>query len=229
VNNPSEHIFRVENVGKYYPSTQSNALREVSVNIPRGEFVGIKGPSGSGKSTLLYLLAGLFTPSSGTVYFNDQPLSKIRDKALYRRRYMGFVFQDFYLYPGFTAIENVIFPNLYQLFVGSNVREKAEKLLEELGIENKKNAPVETLSAGERQRVCIARALLNDPECILADEPTGNLDSANGQTILEMLKKINQVRRTTIILVTHEERVSQYVDRVIHIVDGKIGQPRNNA
>ena len=217
-------LFRVENVGKYYPSTQSHALRDVSVTIPRGEFVGIKGPSGSGKSTLLYLLSGLFTPSSGSIYFNEEPLVGIKNKSLYRRSHLGFVFQDFYLYPGFTALENVLFPNLFQLFIPSNVREKAEKLLEELHIEGKKGAPVETLSAGERQRVCIARALLNDPECILADEPTGNLDSHNGQIILEMLKKINEMRRTTIVLVTHEERVSQYVHRLITIVDGKIGK-----
>ena len=215
-------IFRVENLGQYYPSTQSHALRDVSVNIQRGEFVGIKGPSGSGKSTLLYLLAGIFTPSSGNIYFNDQPLSGIRDKARYRRSHLGFVFQDFYLYPGFSALENVLFPNLYRLVVPPEERRMGEKLLAHLQLDGKKDAPVESLSAGERQRVCIARALLNDPECILADEPTGNLDSRNGQIILELLKKINTELKTTIILVTHEERVSQYVDRLIHIVDGKI-------
>jgi putative ABC transport system ATP-binding protein len=215
-------LFRVVNVGKYYPATQTHALRDVSLSVTRGEFVGIRGPSGSGKSTLLYLLSGLLTPTSGKIYFNEQPLKRIRNKALYRRSYLGFVFQDFYLYPGFTTIENVLFPSLYRLFVPPQMCKKAEGLLKELHIYQKKGVPVESLSAGERQRVCIARALLNDPQCILADEPTGNLDSHNGQIILEMLKKINNERQTTIVLVTHEERVSRYAHRIIHMSDGKV-------
>ncbi len=215
-------LFRAVNVRKYYPLTRSHALRDVSMSVERGEFVGIKGPSGSGKSTLLYVLAGLLTPTAGTVYFGDLPLARIRDKVGYRRRNIGFVFQDFYLYPGFTVLQNVLFPCLYRGFVSARTRKKAEALLEELRMGHKRDAPVQVLSAGERQRVCIARALLNDPQCILADEPTGNLDSHNGQAILEMLKKINTLRQTTVILVTHEEQVSRYAHRIIHMIDGKV-------
>jgi ABC-type lipoprotein export system ATPase subunit len=146
----------------------------------------------------------------------------MKDKSLYRRKNLGFVFQDFYLYPGFTALENVLFPNLYCLIISTIIRKKAKALLEQLGLAHKEKIRVETLSAGERQRVCIARALLNDPECILADEPTGNLDSRNGQMILELFKNICEESKTTIILVTHEERVSSYAHRVIKMVDGSI-------
>ena len=215
-------LFRAVNVSKYYPLTRSHALRDVSLSVEKGEFVGIKGPSGCGKSTLLYVLAGLLTPTAGTIYFQGNLLTCIRDKVGYRRRNIGFVFQDFYLYSGFTVLQNVLFPCLYRGFVPTLTHKKAEALLDELHMGHKRDAPVQVLSAGERQRVCIARALLNDPQCILADEPTGNLDSHNGQVILEMLKNINAERKTTVILVTHEERVSCYAHRLIHIIDGKV-------
>jgi putative ABC transport system ATP-binding protein len=215
-------LFRTVNVRKYYPLTRSYALRDVSLVVEKGEFVGIKGPSGCGKSTLLYVLAGLITPTAGTVYFQEKLLTRIRDKVGYRRRNIGFVFQDFYLYPGFTVLQNVLFPCLYRGFIPTSTRKKAKALLDELHMGHKTNTPVQVLSAGERQRACIARALLNDPQCILADEPTGNLDSHNGQVILEMLKKINTQRQTTVILVTHEDRVSSYAHRLIHIIDGQV-------
>ena len=215
-------IFRAVNVRKYYPLTRSHALNDVSLAVEGGEFVGIKGPSGCGKSTLLYILAGLLAPTQGQVYFQGELLSRIKDKVGYRRNNIGFVFQDFYLYPGFTVLQNVLFPVLYRGFVPNLTRQKAEALLDELQMGHKINTPVQVLSAGERQRACIARALLNDPECILADEPTGNLDSHNGQVILEMLKKINAQRKTTVVLVTHDERVSSYAHRLIHIIDGKV-------
>ena len=215
-------LFRAVNVRKYYPLTRSHALCDVNLVVKKGEFVGIKGPSGCGKSTLLYVLAGLITPTAGTIYFQGKLLKCIRDKVGYRRRNIGFVFQDFYLYPGFTVLQNVLFPCLYRGFIPTSTRKKAQVLLDELHMGHKIDTPVQVLSAGERQRACIARALLNDPQCILADEPTGNLDSNNGQVILEMLKKINTQRQTTIILVTHEERVSCYAHRLIHIIDGKV-------
>jgi len=217
-------LFRAVRVGKYYPLTKSHALHDATLTVEKGEFVGIKGPSGSGKSTMLYLLAGLLAPTSGTIYFQGKPLADIRDKVGYRRRNIGFVFQDFYLYPGFTVLQNVLFPGLYRGIVGTSTRKKAESLLDELHMSDKRNAPVEVLSAGERQRACIARALLYDPQCILADEPTGNLDSHNGQIILEMLKKINTLHQTTVLLVTHEDRVSSYAHRLIHIIDGKTSE-----
>ena len=215
-------MFRTVNLRKYYPQTQSFALRDVSLTITKGEFVGIKGPSGSGKSTLLYLLAGLHAPTAGEIYFQEKPLKNIRDKALYRRENIGFVFQDFYLYPRFTALENVLFPCLRRFIVPSSIVKKAETQLEYLHMGAKINVPVEVLSAGERQRVCIARALMNDPQCVLADEPTGNLDSENAENILGLLKNINQECGTTVILVTHDEKVSHYTRRLVHIVDGNL-------
>jgi putative ABC transport system ATP-binding protein len=215
-------LFRAVNVCKYFALTKSHALRDVNLAIEKGEFVGIKGPSGCGKSTLLYILAGLLAPTAGTIYFQGKSLARIRDKVGYRRRNIGFVFQDFYLYPGFTSLQNVLFPTLYRGFVPAYAQKRAQELLDELHMGHKRNAPVQVLSAGERQRVCIARALLNEPQCILADEPTGNLDSHNGQVILETLKKINTQAKTTVILVTHEERVSSYAHRIIRIIDGKI-------
>jgi len=219
-----KNLFQAVNLGKYYPLTRSHALWDVSLAIEKGEFVGIKGPSGCGKSTLLYLLSGLLVPTAGKIFYQGKLLSRIRDKVGYRRRNIGFVFQDFYLYPGFTVLENVLFPCLYRGFVQTSIRKKAKTLLEGLHMGHKIDTPVQVLSAGERQRACIARALLNDPQCILADEPTGNLDSHNGQIILEMLKKINTQHQTTVILVTHEERVSTYAHRLIHIIDGKVQQ-----
>ena len=218
----SKTIFRAVNVRKYYPLTRSHALRDVTLSVEQGEFVGIKGPSGCGKSTLLYILAGLLTPTQGTIYFQGKLLTRIRDKVRYRRTNIGFVFQDFYLYPGFTVLQNVLFPCLYRGFVPNPTLRKAQLLLDELHMGHKTDTPVQVLSAGERQRACIARALLNDPVCILADEPTGNLDSHNSQVILEMLKKINAQQKTAVILVTHEERVSCYAHRLIHIIDGKV-------
>ncbi|MCX5885797.1 MAG: ABC transporter ATP-binding protein [Proteobacteria bacterium] len=215
-------VFRTVNLRKYYPQTQSFALRDVSLTITKGEFVGVKGPSGSGKSTLLYLLAGLHTPTAGEIYFQEKPLKNIRNKALYRRKNIGFVFQDFYLYPRFTALENVLFPCLRRFIVPASIVKKAETQLEYLHMGAKINVPVEVLSAGERQRVCIARALLNDPQCVLADEPTGNLDTENAENILGLLKKINQECGTTVILVTHDEKVSHYTHRLVHIVDGNL-------
>lgn len=217
-------LFRTVGLRKFYPETQTFALRDVNLTVAKGEFVGIRGPSGSGKSTVLYLLAGLLAPTEGEIYFQEKPLEKIRNKALYRRNNIGFVFQDFYLYPRFTVLENVLFPYLHRFIVPASIIKKAEKLLEYLHIREKKDLRVEVLSAGERQRVCIARALLYEPQCILADEPTGNLDSANAKNILSLLQKINEEQKTTILLVTHDDMVSHYAHRLVHIIDGNLSQ-----
>jgi ABC-type lipoprotein export system ATPase subunit len=218
----AKEIFRTVHVRKFYPTTQVAALQDVSLSVMKGEFVGIKGPSGSGKSTLLYLLAGLIPPTSGEVYFYDKPFKSIRNKALYRRENLGFIFQDFYLYPHFTVLENILFPFLHQLIVPSATIKKAKRYLEYLHMDGKTNMPVEVLSAGERQRVCIARALLHEPQCILADEPTGNLDSKNAKNILELLEKINREYGTTILMVTHDEQVSHYAHRLVYMTDGAL-------
>jgi len=224
VNNKAdkEGFFRTVNLAKFYPETQTHALSGVNLTIQRGEFVWIKGPSGSGKSTLLYLLAGLLRPTKGEIYFQDTPLDTIKNKALYRRNNIGFVFQDFYLYSGFTVLENVLFPGLHRFFIPQVTVKKAEILLEYLHMHGRRNLPVEVLSAGERQRACLARALLYEPQCIFADEPTGNLDSENAKNILALLQKINNEHGTTILLVTHDEEISRYAHRLIHIIDGQL-------
>jgi len=219
---PKNNIFRTRNLRKFYQPTQTFALRDVSLDVPEGEFLGIKGPSGSGKSTLLYLLAGLLTPTSGEIYFRGKPLERVRNKAVYRRQSIGFVFQDFYLYPRFTVLENMLFSSLQRFIVPTSTIKKAEAQLEYLHMLKKKDVPVEALSAGERQRACIARALLYEPQCILADEPTGNLDSENARNILEVLQKINKEHKTTILLVTHDETVSGYAHRLVRIIDGNL-------
>ena len=217
-----KNLFRTVDLRKFYPQTQTSALRGVSLTITKGEFVGIKGPSGSGKSTLLYLLAGLLTPTAGEIYFQEKSLKNIKNKALYRRKNIGFVFQDFYLYPRFTVLENILLPFLNRFIVPALTIKKAETQLDYLGIFRKKDLPVEVLSAGERQRVCLARALLYEPKCILADEPTGNLDTENAKNILGLLQKINNEHKTTILLVTHDEKISHYAHRLIHIIDGNL-------
>jgi putative ABC transport system ATP-binding protein len=220
--NVSQEIFRAVHLRKFYPQTQTSALQDVSVTIMKGEFVGIKGPSGSGKSTLLYHLGGLIVPTSGEIYFYDKPFNSIKNMTRYRRENLGFIFQDFYLYPHFTVLENILLPFMRRLIIPAALIKKAEAHLEYLLIGGKKNMPVEVLSAGERQRVCIARALLNDPQCILADEPTGNLDSTNARNILDLLQKINKDHGTTILMVTHDDQVSHYAHRLVHMVDGKL-------
>ena len=217
-----QEIFRAAHLRKFYPATRVSALQDASLAVTKGEFIGIKGPSGSGKSTLLYVLAGLILPTSGEAYFYGQPFKNIKNKALYRRKNLGFIFQDFYLYPHFTVLENMLFPFLHQLIVPSAIIKKAKKYLEYLLMDGKANMPVEVLSAGERQRVCIARALLHEPQCILADEPTGNLDSKNAKNILELLEQINRDHGTTILMVTHDDQVSHYAHRLMHMVDGEL-------
>jgi ABC-type lipoprotein export system ATPase subunit len=216
----SDNIFRVENLCKFYPSTQSYALRDLTLTVQRGEFLAVRGPSGSGKSTLLYILGGLLKSTSGRVYFNELLLENEKSKSLYRRNNIGFVFQDFYLYPGFTVLENILFPCAHKLFVSAKIVLRARELLNYLQISHKEKN--EVLSAGERQRVCIARALLLQPPVILADEPTGNLDSKNAKNTLSLFQKINQEFKTTMVLVTHDDAVNAYAHRSVHIVDGRV-------
>ena len=187
-NKSKEIIFRTKDLTKFYPQTKFTALNNVDLTVNHGEFVGIKGPSGSGKSTLLYILGGLLEPTSGEAYFEGKPYSAIKNKSLFRRNNIGFVFQDFYLYPGFSVLENILFPCLHQLVVRKAIVKRAKDILGYLNMGSKVNTDAQVLSAGERQRTCIARALLYEPKCILADEPTGNLDSKNAKNTLEILQ-----------------------------------------
>ena len=216
--------IQLHNVGKIYTDgkTQFHALQGVSLTIGQGEFVSILGPSGSGKSTLMHLIGGLDRPSSGVVDVQNETLRNMSDAALtkFRNRTIGFVFQSFNLLPQLTALENVRLPLMYSSYK-INRNRHAQEMLTYFGLGSKlKNRPGE-LSGGERQRVAIARALICDPPIILADEPTGNLDTKNGEYVFDMLSTLHELGKT-IIVVTHDEHLAKRAHRVIRIQDGKI-------
>lgn len=202
------------------------ALRGLDLEIKKGEFVAIVGVSGSGKSTLMHLMGALDTPSSGDVRIGDKELSKMSDKELtaLRGKGIGFVFQTFNLLQSLTALENV---EVVMRFSGTNLtpskrRAKARTLLEIVGLEARiKHKPSE-LSGGQKQRIAIARALANDPEIILADEPTGNLDSKTSEEIIELLKKLNQEKGITVVVITHDPKVARKADRSLRMIDGRL-------
>jgi putative ABC transport system ATP-binding protein len=203
-----------------YDEGRIEALRGVDLSITAGEYVAISGPSGSGKSTLLQLLGGLETPTSGQVFFRNAPLGSQIDLDTYRSLHVGFVFQAFYLLPTLRAIENVQAPMLAVKHRGHSRVQRAKALLVEMGLKDRLNQYPNELSAGERQRVAIARALANAPEILLADEPTGNLDSVNSERIMEMLIGIQKKRGMTLIVVTHENEIARSAPRHIRMRDG---------
>src|SRR5213595_1626035 len=197
-------------------------LHPMSLEIPHGRFVAIVGPSGSGKSTLLGLIAGLDAPSSGEVLIDGVDITRLDEDALARLRgeRIGFVFQFFHLIPSLTALENVAVPMEIAGIDGSETR--AARLLEEVGLTGRAHHYPSQLSGGEQQRVALARALANDPPIVLADEPTVNLDSANGRLILDLLRAIHQKRGTTIILVTHDRELAALADGRLVLRDGRV-------
>jgi len=200
------------------------ALDGVSLTIAEGEFFSIMGPSGSGKSTLLYLLGGLDRPTEGTLRIRGQDITALDEDALaeYRRRDVGFVFQSFNLVSTMTALENVIFPTLFAGVSRTVRRQRARSLLERVGLGDRMDhRPVE-LSGGQQQRVAMARALVNDPAIILADEPTGNLDSRTGIEVLQLLSRLSQDEGRTVVIVSHDTRVSGFARRSVHLLDGKV-------
>lgn len=200
------------------------ALRGVSLSVDKGQFTAIMGPSGSGKSTLLHLLGGLDRPTGGKILIQGQALEGLSDKELseFRRRRLGFIFQFFNLLPTLTALENVALPLLLD---GKPLREispRARDLLEQMGLGPRMNHRPDQLSGGEMQRVAVARALIADPWMILADEPTGNLDSKTGVMVLELLRTLARERQQTILMVTHDPKAASYADRLIQLRDGHI-------
>ena len=216
----NDSIIRTRDLSKFYPNSKTNALRQAQVSIAGGEFVSITGPSGSGKTTFLNIIAGLIEPTQGEIFFRDLPYAEIKNKSLFRRKNIGFIFQDFYLYPGFTALENILIGRAHSLFTPRSWRTKAKELLSYLNMAAKAADNVNTLSTGERQRICIARALMHEPCIILADEPTGSLDTQNSKLITDILKAINAENGTTIIIATHDQHVAAYAHRNITIEDG---------
>ena len=208
-----------------------SALGGVNLVVNKGEFVAIMGPSGSGKSTLLHLLGGLDNPSAGEITLAGQPLSRLNDNqiTLVRRRKVGFIFQFYNLLPTLTAEENVGLPLLIDGQSLDQHRGKIAKLLALVSLSDRKDHKPDQLSGGQQQRVAIARAFVNDPEIVLADEPTGNLDSKSGTAILELLRRTCAELGATIVMVTHDPRAASYADRVVFLKDGEIVRDLHNA
>lgn len=217
-------IIAAHDVSKTYQIDDRTltVLRNVSLEIMAGEFVAIIGSSGSGKSTLLSLLSGLDTPTAGRIRVADQDITDLSEDALapLRNQTVGFVFQSFHLVPSLTALENVMFPA--ELAGRQDAQKSAESLLTRVGIANRAHNFPHQLSGGEKQRVAICRALINNPAILFADEPTGNLDSSNGDAILSLLLDLQRENQTTLILVTHDPAIAARANRVIELQDGQI-------
>ncbi len=217
-------ILRIENLSKIYGQGQTavKALDNVSFSVKKGEFLAIIGPSGSGKSTLLHLLGGVDRPTSGNVYIDNEAIYDLGETqlAIFRRRQIGLIYQFYNLIPVLTVEENM---NLPVLLDGQTVDPKRfESVVDSLGLGDRLTHLPNQLSGGQQQRVSIGRALMNTPALMLADEPTGNLDSKNSSEILELLKYFNKTLKQTLIMITHDERIALQADRIITIEDGKI-------
>ena len=213
-----EHVHKVYEMGRH----EVHALRDVSLRIDAGEFVAIVGPSGSGKTTLLNLIGCLDLPSEGTYRWRGRDVTTLRDAQLSRLRgeSIGFIFQDYSLLPRLSALRNVELPRYYA--AGRGDRQRAQALLAQVGLaERAQHRPVE-LSGGEQQRVAVARALMNNPSLLLADEPTGNLDSASGQELIMLLKRLNEEQGLTLVVVSHDPGVSGQARRILRMRDGRI-------
>lgn len=222
----SNPLIRAISLSRRYQmgKTYVDALRGVDLEVAQGEFVALVGPSGSGKSTLLHLIGGLVRPTGGEIWVNGMELGRASDGQLvqYRRDTLGFVFQSFNLLPIKTAWENVAVPLMLAGVPPAQRRARATALLEQLGLGHRLNHRPAELSGGEQQRVAIARALANRPRLILADEPTGNLDSRTGGEIMALLQRLVREEGLTLLLVTHDMHVARYADRIVHLRDGAI-------
>jgi putative ABC transport system ATP-binding protein len=218
-------LIRIQQLRKLYPMgrTTVRALDGVDLDIPANSFTVIMGPSGSGKSTLLYLLGGLDRPTSGSIEVEGKSLEAMDENALavYRRRKVGFIFQSFNLLTGLTALENVAFPLRFAGVPAAVRRKTAVHLLSQIGMEKRWHHRPTELSGGQQQRVAIARALVQNPPVILADEPTGNLDTATGLSIMQLLSDLHKDGRT-VVVVTHDQRATRFATHVIHLLDGHI-------
>ncbi len=219
-------FVRALNLYKSFPmgGTKVEALRGVHLEIARGEMVAIVGASGAGKSTLLHIIGTLDRPTSGTVCFDGEDLFRLSEQALaaFRNRRIGFVFQFHHLLPEFTALENVCMPTLIQNRPKEQARTEATALLTDVGLKDRLHHKPGELSGGEQQRVAVARALMQRPDLVLADEPTGNLDTHTGESLFTLMRDLNRRRGTTFVIVTHNEKLSAQADRIIHMEDGTV-------
>ncbi len=219
-------VIWIENMHKVYKmgTNEVHALRGVSLGVFAGEIVAIMGPSGSGKSTLMNILGCLDQPTWGQYILDGKDVSKMSDDdlAAVRNRKVGFVFQSFNLLPRTTALDNVVLPLVYAGVGVRERRQRAKKVLEAVGLGERLHHTPNELSGGQQQRVAIARALVNQPAIILADEPTGNLDSTSGQEVMAILQQLNREHGITVVLVTHDPRIGHHAQRIIHLFDGKV-------
>jgi lipoprotein-releasing system ATP-binding protein len=220
-----KNIIEIKKLVKIYEGVvPTKALKGISITIDEGKITAIVGQSGSGKSTLLNLIGALDNITSGEIIISGRPLSKMNklELAKFRNEIMGFVFQFHHLLPEFSVIENVLFPEWIKTNGETKSLKRAEELLKYVGIIDIKDKPSTMISGGQKQRVAIARALMNKPKIVLADEPTGNLDSESGGRVLGLFEKINKEQGTTFLLITHDERIAKKADRVIELEDGTI-------
>ena len=225
-------LIDIRDITKLYVMGQErvNALSGVTLGVDRGEYVAIMGPSGSGKSTLMNLIGCLDTPTSGSYVLNGREVARMTDDdlAAIRNQEIGFVFQTFNLLPRTTALQQVELPLVYSGLSRRERRERAVRALEAVGLGDRMNHQPNEMSGGQRQRVAIARALINNPSILLADEPTGNLDSATGSEIMALFDELNS-RGNTIVLVTHEEDIAAHARRIVRLLDGKVREDQANT
>ena len=224
-------MIRLVNVSKVVQSgaEQLTILHSLSLEIPRGQFVSVTGPSGSGKSTLLSLTAGLDAPTEGHIYLDGRDITKMSedDLAVLRGETVGFIFQSFHLIPSLTAYENILVP--MEIMGIPKATARAQQLLDEVGLHDRGHHYPSQLSGGEQQRVAIARAFANKPPILLADEPTGNLDTRNGAHVFELLVELNRDRGTTLLLVTHDRDLARRADRQISLSEGRVAEDVSRA
>lgn len=219
-------ILEIEGLYKNYKlaNIEVEILKDINLNINRGEFISIMGPSGSGKSTLLYMIGGLDKPTKGSIKINGKELSTMKDNeaSVMRRRQIGFVFQFYNLIPNINVEENILLPILLENKKTSSYRKSLDEVLELMALGDRRKHTPRELSGGQQQRVAIARALINEPDIILADEPTGNLDSKTGMDIMKLLKLINKEKEKTIVMVTHSTEAASYSNKKINLMDGRM-------
>lgn len=223
-----EKIIEVEKLYKTYMlgAVPVEVLKEINLSVKKGEFITIMGPSGSGKSTLLYLMGGLDKPTSGKVLIKNQDISALSDEeqSIMRRREIGFVFQFYNLVPNLSVEDNIMLPILLDGKKIKSYRSKLDEILEVVGLSDRTGHTPRELSGGQQQRVAIARALINEPDIILADEPTGNLDSKSSEEVMKLLRRINDEKGKTILQVSHSLETAKYGHRIINVKDGRVWQ-----